>query len=126
MSLRSARRSIACEVALGVLEPRAVFLELSLRLRRAAPDGRGSISASTSPCPDVLPFGEQDAHELAVQTAAHGHGLERRHRAERADLHVDGVLLDRDDADGNGLVGAAAKSAALRLRLGARRMRGPE
>ena len=82
----------AREIGARVLEPRLVLAVLAQRLRELRLVGPRVDLGQQLPGRDVLALGEQHAHELAVEAAPHGDRVERRHRAEREDLHLDGFL----------------------------------
>ena len=93
--------AVALKVYARVLEQRLVARELpggqgELDLERPGVDLGKEVASA-----DHLALLERDAHDLAIDTAAHQHGIERRHRTQRKQVDIEGALPHRGDADGN-------------------------
>ena len=77
----------------------------------------GGIDVGQDEIPlDVLAFLEVDAHQLAVDLGADGHGVERAARADAVEINRDVILLRRRHKHGNRRVGALASASAARSR----------
>ena len=72
------QKPIAREILTGVVEQRAIAVDLSLGLKQLRLEGALVDLGQQAAFLDQLPIFEQDPHELPVDTAFHGHGDQRR------------------------------------------------
>ncbi len=83
----------------GLIEQALVMGELALVLRLQRLIGAGIDLGKEFALLDMLALGEGDLLEIAGNLADHGHGGERRHRAERVDGHIEVARGDGADGD---------------------------
>ena len=94
---------IPLQVALGVLQPGLILLLLAQHLVQLALEWPWIDLGQHLSGADALAFAEENAHQLAVKTAADRDRVDRGHRAERFDLDLDDAGGGRRDTDRHSL-----------------------
>ena len=92
---------VPLQIAFGVLEAGLILLLLPLHLVQLALKRPRVDLGQQLTFTDALALGEEDPHQLAVDTTAHGHRINRRHGAQRLDLDFDLPSGRRHDANGH-------------------------
>ena len=105
---------IAFEIDAGIAEQRLVHRLLGDRLVELGAVDGGIDVGEDEILLDILAFLEVDAHQLAVDLGADGHGVERPARADAVEIDGDVVLLRRGDEHRNRRVGALSSASAPR------------
>ena len=103
----------ALEVGLGGAHLRLRLEKAALHLREAQPMGLRIDLGEDLGLLDLLALGERHAQELAVDAAAHDHGVERHDRADGAEMHGEVRLLRGLRAHGHGHVAITRAERAV-------------
>ncbi len=109
------QRPVALDVDACIREQRLVARHLAFELRELRLVGARVDLGKEISLLHHLPFPEQYPHQLAVHPAAHGHRLERRHRAQAVQVDVDVAGPCRRGDDRSRAIGVEAAPAGRAL-----------